>query len=82
VDHRSTEALRVTERFTRCDFGDVVSTIDDPMAYKKPWTFTQPVGLLADAELLELVQGPAAPEREITGASSPGTAGRCHAPVA
>ena len=57
VGHPSTEALRVTERFTRRDFGhmDVVSTIDDPMAYKKPWTFTQPLSLLADTELLELV---------------------------
>jgi hypothetical protein len=57
VGHPSTEALRVTERFTRRDFGhtDIVSTIDDPMAYKKPWSYTQPLRLLADTELLELV---------------------------
>jgi hypothetical protein len=57
VGHPSTEALRVTERFTRRDFGhmDVVSTIDDPKAYKKPWGYTQPLSLLADTELLELV---------------------------
>ncbi|HUI79119.1 MAG TPA: hypothetical protein VLY24_14440 [Bryobacteraceae bacterium] len=57
VGHPSSTALRVTERFTRRDFGhmDVVSTIDDAMAYRKPWTFTQPLKLLADTELLELV---------------------------
>jgi hypothetical protein len=57
VGHPSTEALRVTERFTRRDFGhmNVVSTIDDPKAYKKPWSYTQPLSLLAETELLELV---------------------------
>jgi hypothetical protein len=57
VGHPSTEALRVTERFIRRDFGhmDIVSTIDDPKAYKKPWSYTQPLRLLADTELLELV---------------------------
>jgi hypothetical protein len=57
VGHPSTDALRVTERFTRRDFGhmDIVSTIDDPKAYKKPWSYTQPLSLLADTELLELV---------------------------
>jgi hypothetical protein len=34
---------------------DVISTIDDPGAYKKPWTFTQPLTLLPATELLELV---------------------------
>ena len=57
VGHPSTEKLRVTERFRRRDFGhmDVISTIDDPGAYKKPWTFTQPLTLLPATELLELV---------------------------
>ena len=57
VGHPSTERLRVTERFRRRDFGhmDVVSTIDDPGAYRKPWSFTQPLTLLPDTELLELV---------------------------
>jgi len=57
LGHPSTEALRVTERFRRRDFGhmDVTSTIDDPMTYKKPWTFTQPLTLMADTDLLELV---------------------------
>jgi hypothetical protein len=57
LGHPSTEALRVTERFLRRDFGhmDVTSTIDDPMAYKRPWSFTQPLTLMADTDLLELV---------------------------
>jgi hypothetical protein len=51
----STEALRVTERFHRRDFGhmDVQITIDDPKAYTRPWTVTLPVTLLPIAELLE-----------------------------
>ncbi len=57
LGHPSTEALHVTERFHRRDFGhmDITSTIEDPGAYAKPWTFTQPVTLLADTELLEFV---------------------------
>ena len=57
VGHPSSEALRVTERFRRPDFGhmEITSTIDDAMTYKKPWTFTQPLTLMADTDLLELV---------------------------
>jgi hypothetical protein len=57
VGHPSSEALRVTERFHRRDLGhmDVTSTIDDPMMYKKPWSFTQPLSLMVDTDLLELV---------------------------
>jgi len=57
VGHPSSEALRVTERFRRRDFGhmDVQATIDDPMAYTKPWSYTQPLTLLVDTELLEQV---------------------------
>ena len=38
--HPLTEALHVTERFRRRDFGhmELEITIDDPMAYTKPWT--------------------------------------------
>ncbi len=54
--HPGTEALHLTERFRRRDFGhiDVQITIDDPKAYTKPWT----VGLqftLTDTELIEYV---------------------------
>jgi hypothetical protein len=34
---------------------DVTSTVDDPGAYTKPWSFTQPLSLMVDTELLELV---------------------------
>jgi hypothetical protein len=53
----STDALHVTERFRRKDFGhmDIQITIDDPNAYTKPWTVTEEVGLLPDTELMEFV---------------------------
>jgi hypothetical protein len=53
--HPHTEALRVTERFRRRDFGHMTIeiTIDDPEAYTKPWTVTIPKQLMADTELIE-----------------------------
>jgi hypothetical protein len=53
----STEALHVTERFHRKDFGhmDIQITIDDPKAYTKAWTVTEPVHLLPNTELLEFI---------------------------
>lgn len=53
----STDALHVTERFHRKDFGhmDIGITIDDPKAYSKPWSVTEPVHLLPDTELLEFI---------------------------
>ena len=55
--HPGTEALRVTERFRRKDFGNmnVEVTIDDPKAYTKPWTVNLPFKLLPDTELLEYI---------------------------
>ena len=49
------DALRVTERFRRVDFGriELAVTIDDPKAYRKPWTVTTRLNLLADTELIE-----------------------------
>ena len=40
--HPHSDALRLTERFTRPDFGhmNIEITIDDPMMYTKPWTVT------------------------------------------
>jgi hypothetical protein len=57
VGHPSTESLRVTERFHRRDLGhmDITSTVNDPGAYTKPWTYTQPLTLMVDTDLLELV---------------------------
>ena len=55
--HPSTDALHITERFRRRDFGhlDLQVTIDDPKAYTKPWTVTMPLHLFPDADLLEFV---------------------------
>jgi hypothetical protein len=55
MGHPQTEALHVTERFRRTDFGhlEIGITIDDPKAYTKPWTATMKVDLLPDTELLE-----------------------------
>ena len=55
--HPSTDALHITERFRRRDFGhlDLQLTIDDPKAYLKPWTVTQTMQLFADTDLLEFV---------------------------
>jgi hypothetical protein len=55
----STDALHVTERFHRKDFGhmDLQITIDDPKAYTRPWTVTEPVRLVTDTELLEFICG-------------------------
>jgi hypothetical protein len=55
--HGHTEALRMTERYRRRDFGhmDLQVTIDDPKAYAKPWTVSAGGALAADTELLEYV---------------------------
>ncbi len=55
--HPHTEALRLTERYRRRDFGhmDVQVTFDDPGAYARPWTVSVPMELLPDTELLEAV---------------------------
>ena len=49
------DALRVTERFRRIDFGhlELTITIDDPKAFVKPWTIRAPLALLPDTELVE-----------------------------
>jgi hypothetical protein len=53
--HPHSDALHVTERFRRLDFGrlELAITIDDPKAYLKPWTATTVLRLLPDTELLE-----------------------------
>jgi hypothetical protein len=57
VGHPATEALHVTERFRRPDFGhlEIQVTIDDPMAYTKPWTVTEVMELQPETELIEFV---------------------------
>jgi hypothetical protein len=53
--HPASDALHVTERFRRKDFGhlDLEITIDDPKMYVKPWTVKESPTLLPDSELLE-----------------------------
>ena len=55
--HPHTEALHVTERFRRRDFGhmDIQFTFDDPKAYTRPWTVTIDPELYRGGELLESV---------------------------
>lgn len=55
--HPHSEALRVTERFRRRDFGhmDIQITFDDPKAYTKPWIVTIPFDLYPDTELIESI---------------------------
>jgi len=52
-----TEAMRMTERFRRTDFGHLVIavTFDDPKAYNKAWTLSVNARLAADTEMLEAV---------------------------
>jgi hypothetical protein len=49
------DALHVTERFQRTDFGHMALTvtIDDPKAYVRPWSVRTVLSLLPDTELLE-----------------------------
>jgi hypothetical protein len=53
----STEALHVTMRFRRKDFGhmEMQFTIDDPKAYTKPWSVTVEATLATNTELLEFI---------------------------
>jgi hypothetical protein len=57
LGHPATEALHVTERFRRTDFGhlELQVTINDPKAYTKPWTVLERFQLLPDTDLLEFV---------------------------
>jgi hypothetical protein len=52
-----TEALRVTERYRRRDYGhiDVEMTFDDPNAFARPWTMKTVLTLQPDTEMLEFV---------------------------
>jgi len=55
--HPTSDALRVTERYRRIDFGhmSLEITIDDPKMYTKPWKVKESPRLLPDTELLEAV---------------------------
>jgi hypothetical protein len=53
--HPHTEALRVTERFHRRDFGhiDLQVTLEDPKAYTRPWTLPVELELTPGEQLIE-----------------------------
>ena len=55
--HPDTEAMRVTERFRRIDFGhlEVQFTFDDPKAFTRPWSATAQFQLLPDTEVMEYI---------------------------
>ena len=55
--HPHSDALRITERFSRRDFGhmEVKVTVDDPKTYSKPWTAIIPWTYFPDTELLDWV---------------------------
>jgi hypothetical protein len=55
--HPHSEALRITERFRRVDFGhlELSITIDDPKTFTKPFTVVKHPKLRADYDMLEYV---------------------------
>jgi len=55
--HPHSDTLHVIERLRRTDFGhmDVQVTVDDPKAYKRPWTVRLGWELLPDTDLLDWV---------------------------
>jgi len=55
--HPHTEALRMTERYTRRNLGnmDVDITLSDPGAYARPWTIKVRADLAPDTEMIEFV---------------------------
>jgi hypothetical protein len=57
MGHPHSEALRVTERYRRRDFGhlDVDMTFDDPQMYTKPFGIKVTYELLADADIFEFL---------------------------
>jgi hypothetical protein len=55
--HPHTEALKITERFTRRDFGhmDLDITIDDPKTFNRAFSLKMPQRLTPDTDLIESV---------------------------
>lgn len=53
--HSHSEALHLTEKFRRRNFGnlEIEITVDDPKTYTKPWTVTETARILPDTELQE-----------------------------
>lgn len=57
IGHPHSDALTLTERFRRTDFGhmQIEMTFDDPKAYAKPFTLKLTANLAADDDLIENV---------------------------
>jgi len=55
--HPHTEALKITERFRRRDFGhmDLEITIDDPKTFNRAFSLEMPQHLMPDTDLIESV---------------------------
>jgi GNAT superfamily N-acetyltransferase len=55
--HPHSEQMKVTERFRRPSFGQLLVdiTIDDAKTYAKPWSVTQAFQVIADGELIEYI---------------------------
>ena len=51
-----TEALRMTERYKRIDFGhlEIEATLQDPGAYSRPWKFRVTAQFAADTEMVDM----------------------------
>src|SRR5207245_9584445 len=59
IGHPRSEAMHVTERFRRRDFGhlDVEMTFDDPQMYSRKFTVRIPHELVADNDIFEMFCG-------------------------
>lgn len=57
LGHPHTEALRITERYHRNDYGHISleTTYNDPKTYSRPWTIRTTLTLAVNSELLEYV---------------------------
>ena len=55
--HPHSEALKLTERYHRRDFGhmDIEVTVNDPKYYTRPFTVKLPFHLIPDSDVLEAV---------------------------
>ncbi len=63
--HPHSEAMRLTERYRRVDFGHIQRriTLTDPQTFNKPITFSSDLTLVPDTELLEYVCIETPPDR-------------------
>lgn len=69
MGHPHSEAMRLTERFRRVDFGhmELKVTVDDPKTYTKPVTVTVSQHLLPDTDLIESFCEPGEKDRQHIG---------------